>query len=109
MDTLLYLILGFVVGAVIYRTVFFVVQRYLLWRNLKLIAQLQLADIMIVAQVEKIDDMFFVYSETSQEFLAQGRTWEEIRTHFKSRFPGKVCAIDQEMANSIPRLTTASE
>jgi hypothetical protein len=86
-----------------------VLERYLVWRNRKLIAQLQLADIMVIAQVEKIDDMFFVYSETTTEFLAQGRNWEEIRTHFKSRFPGKVCAIDQATADTIPRLTAASE
>lgn len=109
MDTILYLIMGFVVGAVAYRLLLVILERYLVWRNAQLLAQLQLADIMVVAQVEQVDDMFFVYSEKTQEFLAQGRTWEEIRTHFKSRFPGKVCAIDQEMANSIPRLTTASE
>ena len=109
MDTISYLILGFVVGAVVYRAMLFITERYLVWRNLRLIAQLQLADIMIVAQVEKIDDMFFVYSETTAEFLAQGRNWEEIRTHFKSRFPGKVCAIDQATADTIPRVTAASE
>lgn len=109
MDTISYLILGFVIGSVAYRMLLLVLERYLVWRNLKLIAQLQLADIMIIAQVEKIDDMFFVYSETTTEFLAQGRNWEEIRTHFKSRFPGKVCAIDQATADTIPRLTAASE
>ena len=109
MDTILYLIMGFVVGAVAYRILLLVLERYLVWRNRKLIAQLQLADIMVIAQVEKIDDMFFVYSETTAEFLAQGRNWEEIRTHFKSRFPGKVCAIDQATADTIPRLTAASE
>jgi hypothetical protein len=101
--------MGFVVGVVVYRTVLFAAARYLLWRNLQLITQLQLADIMVVAQVEKIDDMFFVYSEKTQEFLAQGRTWEEIRTHFKTRFPDRVCAIDQETADTIPRLATAPE
>ena len=109
MDTILYLILGFVVGAVAYRMLLLVLERYLVWRNTQLLAQLQLADIMVIAQVEQVDDMFFVYNENTQEFLAQGRTWEEIRTHFKSRFPGKVCAIDQEMADNIPRLTPASE
>ena len=109
MDTILYLILGFVVGAVAYRILLLILERYLVWRNRKLIAQLQLADIMVIAQVEQVDDMFFVYNENTQEFLAQGRTWEEIRTHFKSRFPGKVCAIDQQMADIIPRLTPASE
>ena len=109
MDTILYLIMGFVVGAVAYRILLLILERYLVWRNRKLIAQLQLADIMVVAQVEQVDDMFFVYNENTQEFLAQGRTWEEIRTHFKSRFPGKVCAIDQATADAIPRLTPASE
>ena len=109
MDTISYLILGFVIGSVAYRILLLVLERYLVWRNRKLIAQLQLADIMVIAQVEKIDDMFFVYSETTTEFLAQGRNWEEIRTHFKSRFPGKVCAIDQATADTIPRLTAASE
>lgn len=109
MDTILHLVMGFVVGVVVYRTVLFAAARYLLWRNRQLITQLQLADIMVVAQVEKIDDMFFVYSEKTQEFLAQGRTWEEIRTHFKARFPGRVCAIDQEMADAIPRLAPAPE
>jgi len=109
MDTISYLILGFVIGSVAYRMLLLVLERYLVWRNRKLIAQLQLADIMVIAQVEKIDDMFFVYSETTTEFLAQGRNWEEIRTHFKSRFPGKVCAIDQATADTIPRLTAASE
>jgi len=109
MDTISYLILGFVIGSVACRMLLLVLERYLVWRNRKLIAQLQLADIMVIAQVEKIDDMFFVYSETTTEFLAQGRNWEEIRTHFKSRFPGKVCAIDQATADTIPRLTAASE
>ena len=109
MDTILYLILGFVVGAVAYRILLLILERYLVWRNRKLIALLQLADIMVIAQVEQVDDMFFVYNENTQEFLAQGRTWEEIRTHFKSRFPGKVCAIDQQTADAIPRLTTVSE
>ena len=109
MDTILYLILGFVVGAVAYRMLLLVLERYLVWRNTQLLAQLQLADIMVIAQVEQVDDMFFVYNENTQEFLAQGRTWEEIRTHFKSRFPGKVCAIDQATADTIPRLTAASE
>ena len=107
MELALYLIAGFIAGAWIARRIY----HYLLMRRAqRLIHDMsQVADILVIAQVEQVDDMFFVYSEKTQEFLAQGRTWEEIRTHFKSRFPGKVCAIDQQMADIIPRLTPASE
>lgn len=107
MELTLYLVAGFIAGAWIARRIY----HYLLIRRAqRLIHDMsQVADILVIAQVEQVDDMYFVYNELTQEFLAQGRTWEEIRTHFKTRFPGKVCAIDQDWANVIPRLTSASE
>lgn len=107
METLLFGAAGFAIGWIIVRRIYDHVQ---LTRARNIVQALgEISERLVMGKVEQIDDVYFVYDELSQEFLAQGRNWEEIRTHFKSRFPGKVCAIDQATANAIPRLTPASE
>lgn len=107
MELALFVMAGFFIGWTLGRRIY---QWLLLRRAKQIVAALgQMADIFVMAKVEKVDDVYFVYDQTTQEFLAQGRNWEEIRDHFKSRFPKKVCAIDQDVANTIPRLVPASE
>lgn len=42
----------------------------------------------IIARVEKHGDMFYLFDEKNDHFLAQGRTWEEILEILSDRFRG---------------------
>lgn len=107
METVLLLWAGFVVVLILLRKIY---NYILLARAKKIVEALgKISDALVLGTVEQVDDVYFVYNELTQEFLAQGRNWEEIRSHFKSRFPGKVCAIDREIADTIPKLASASE
>lgn len=107
METTFLSLAGFVIVLILARKIY---NYILLVRAKKIVEALgKISDALVMAQVEQIDDMYFIYCQSTQEFLAQGRNWEEIRTHFKSRFPGKVCAIDREIAEAIPKLAHASE
>jgi hypothetical protein len=47
---------------------------------------------------ETVEDVIYCYNSASDEFLCQGRTLDEIQTHFASRFPevvGRMIYLDQ--------------
>lgn len=57
-------------------------------------AQEQLKKILVV-RVEKMDDMFYLYNQTSGEFICQGKSLEEVRKAYLLRYPDKRALVDE--------------
>lgn len=55
----------------------------------------------IHSRVEVEGDTIIMYNNDTDEFLAQGRTWEELNTKLKERFPDKWFHLDQEIIDKI--------
>ena len=51
--------------------------------------------------IEKHNDVFYVYSEDDQMFMAQGSTFEDVEETLIKRFPGKRFAADPENLKEI--------
>ncbi len=56
----------------------------------------QLPDNYVRIVIEKHNDMFFVYDENDNTFLAQASSKEELDKSLRSRFPGKMFAVKEE-------------
>lgn len=61
----------------------------------------------LIANVEQIEDVYYLYNKNSSEFLTQGRSLEEISKNFLLRFPGKSCVIEKDTLDVFPELRTA--
>jgi hypothetical protein len=46
-------------------------------------------DSVVVVKLEKVEDIFFVYDDKTNEFMAQGKSHEELAKTLKTRFPNK--------------------
>jgi murein L,D-transpeptidase YafK len=74
------------------------VAKYKMQKLLELAQQMeeQLPENYIKIVIEKHNDMFFVYDENDNTFLAQASSKEELDKSLRSRFPGKMFAVKEE-------------
>jgi murein L,D-transpeptidase YafK len=76
------------------------VAKYKMQKLLELANQMeeeeQLPDNYIKIVIEKHNDMFFVYDENDNTFLAQAPSKEELDKSLRARFPGKLFAVKEE-------------
>lgn len=87
----IFLLIGFVIGAAVYRG-WLVYKRYQRIKMLATFAQDVLDDLkskIIDASVEVHNEQFFFYNRDTKEFLLQGKNYEEIVANIKTKYPGK--------------------
>jgi hypothetical protein len=86
-------IIGFVVGlvggfALRHWMLLITIRRVMTAYNNALIQRVEdIKDTMVDVVIEREGDMFFVYNRDTNEFLAQGKTTEEIQQVLEERFP----------------------
>lgn len=77
-----------------------VVARHKMQQLLKLAEEMEdddeLPDNYIRVTIEKHNDMFFVYDEDDNTFLAQAANQEELDKSLRARFPGKLFAVKEK-------------
>ena len=61
----------------------------------------QVKDSFVTILVEKDQDTYYCYRKEDRQFVCQGRTVEEIRAVFKSKYPDKVAVVSNETAADI--------
>ena len=52
---------------------------------------------LIVVNVEKYNDVFYLYDRDTNEFIAQGKTIEEISENCQKRFKDKTIIADEDV------------
>lgn len=57
--------------------------------------------IMIRIEYDEKEKYFFVHEEDTHKFMAHGKTWREVETRLKERFPGMKFGIDEDHAREI--------
>jgi hypothetical protein len=61
----------------------------------------QVRESFVTVLVEKDQDTYYCYRKEDRQFVCQGRTVEEIRTAFKSKYPDRVAVVSNETDASI--------
>ena len=102
--------MDFVVDIIFWLVVIWLVmkvwEKYLIAKNESLVEQIrdmqaQMKNSIILVEIEKHDDIFYLYEKDTQEFIAQGTNFDEIREHCKTRFKGKAVVADEAQMDQL--------
>jgi hypothetical protein len=79
---------------------------YLVARNEILTEQLlemtqQIKNNIIRVDIEKHDNVFYLYEKDTREFIAQGSNFEEVKQRCESRFKGKSVVADEQQMDQL--------
>ena len=103
MEIILTIILSSVVGI----AAFFIADRYMYAKRIiemqenaeELLEEFN--EKVIYSRVEVEDNTIIMYNNETDEFLAQGKNWEELNKKLKERFPDKWFHLDQDVIDRI--------
>ena len=75
-------------------------QKYLTAKNESLVEQIkdmqvQMKNSFILVDIEKHNDIFYLYEKDTQEFIAQGSNFDEVKKNCEARFKGKSVVADE--------------
>ena len=89
-DFLFYLALGWIIGKVLGSVILYLLRqkRDELREELTAAAK-ELADKIILVNIEKHGDVLYLFEKDTDRFIAQGKTKEEIMKHCRDRFPNQ--------------------
>lgn len=96
--------IDFIVDTVFWFVVFWLIikvwQAYLTAKNEALVEQIkdmqaQIKNTVIHVDIEKHDDIFYLYDKDTREFIAQGSNFEEVKQRCEARFKGKAVVADE--------------
>lgn len=95
---------NFVVDTIFWFVVFWLViklwEKYLTAKNESFKEQIrdmqaEIKDTVILVNIEKHDDIFYLYEKDTQEFIAQGSNFNEVKKNCETRFKGKSVIADE--------------
>lgn len=61
---------------------------------LKDVVQEQIIPNLVHIEIEKSDNMIYIYNKEDKSFMAQGSTRKEVEENLAKRFPGKIFGAD---------------
>ena len=75
-------------------------QKYLTAKNESLVEQIndmqaQIKNSVILVDIEKHNDIFYLYDKDTREFIAQGSNFNEVKKNCEARFKGKSVIADE--------------
>ena len=94
----------FVVDTIFWFVVFWLAikvwQKYLTAKNESLVEQIkdmqtQIKNSVILVDIEKHNDIFYLYDKDTREFIAQGSNFNEVKKNCEARFKGKSVIADE--------------
>ena len=100
-DFLFYLALGWIIGKILGSVILYLLRqkRDELREELASAAK-ELADKIILVNIEKHGDVLYLFEKDTDRFIAQGKTKEEIMKHCRERFPHQsVIASESDAKN----------
>jgi hypothetical protein len=102
--------IDFIVDTIFWFVVFWLIikvwQAYLTAKNEALIEQIkdmqaQIKNSVIHVDIEKHDDVFYLYNKDTREFIAQGTNFEEVKQQCETRFKGKAVVADERQMDQL--------
>lgn len=97
---------GFIVWMLFVWLVLKIIQGYLEAKNAQLRSQLKEIDkkvkeLFVRVNIEKHGEIFYIFEQETDRFIAQGKTADEIKEIMQKRFPDKTfIATDEELKKS---------
>lgn len=94
----------FVIDTIFWFIVFWlitrVLQKYLTAKNESMVEQskdmqTQIKNSVILVDIEKHNDIFYLYDKGTREFIAQGSNFNEVKKNCETRFKGKSVIADE--------------
>ena len=102
--------MDFVVDIIFWLVVIWLVmkvwEKYLTAKNEALVEQIkdmqaQMKNSIILVEIEKHDDIFYLYDKDTREFIAQGTNFDEIRERCKTRFKDRAVVADESQMEQL--------
>ena len=102
--------IDFILDTIFWFVVFWLIikvwQKYLTAKNEALVEQIkdmqtQIKNSIILVEIEKHDDIFYLYEKDTQEFIAQGTNFDEIRERCKTRFKDRAVVADESQMEQL--------
>lgn len=96
--------MDFITDTIFWVVVFWLVikiwQKYLIAKNIILEEELkemtdQMKNNFICVDIEKYNNVFYLYEKDTREFIAQGSNFEEVKQRCEARFKGKAVVADE--------------
>ena len=94
----------FVVDTIFWFVVFWLVikvwEKYLVAKNESIVEQIkdmqaQIKNSVILVDIEKHDNIFYLYDKDTREFIDQGSNFNEVKKNCEARFKGKSVIADE--------------
>jgi hypothetical protein len=94
----------FVVDTIFWFAVFWLVikvwEKYLVAKNESIVEQIkdmqvQMKNSFILVDIEKHDNVFYLYEKDTREFIAQGSNFDEVKKNCEVRFKGRSVIADE--------------
>lgn len=82
-----------VISLVVY--IFFRWRQYRLDQEINELAE-KIVAVYIPLSIEKINDSVYAWHSVSNEFICQGRTYEEWKQNWMKRWPGRAAVVDDK-------------
>jgi hypothetical protein len=102
--------IDFITNTIFWVAVFWLVikiwEKYLIARNIILQEELKemtnkIKNNFICVDIEKHDNMFYLYEKDTREFIAQGSNFEEVKQRCENRFKGKSVVANEEQMEQL--------
>ena len=102
--------MDFIIDTIFWFVVFWLIikvwQTYLTAKNEALVEQIkdiqaQIKNTVIHVNIEKHNDTFYLYEKDTQEFIAQGSNFDEVKKHCETRFKGKAVVADEAQMDQL--------
>ena len=102
--------IDFILDTIFWFVVFWLIikvwQKYLTAKNEALVEQIkdmqtQMKNSIILVEIEKHDDIFYLYDKDTREFIAQGTNFDEIRERCKTRFKDRAVVADESQMEQL--------
>ena len=102
--------IDFILDTIFWFVVFWLIikvwQKYLTAKNEALVEQIkdiqaQIKNTVIHVNIEKHNDTFYLYEKDTQEFIAQGSNFDEVKKHCETRFKGKAVVADEAQMDQL--------
>ena len=94
----------FVVDTIFWFAVFWLVikvwEKYLVAKNESIVEQIkdmqaQIKNNFILVDIEKHDNVYYLYEKDTREFIAQGSNFDEVKKNCETRFKGRSVIADE--------------
>ena len=102
--------IDFVIDTIFWFVVFWLVikvwEKYLVAKNEALVEQIkdmqsQLKNSVIQVEIEKHEDVFYLFEKDTHQFIAQGTNFDEVKQHCQSRFKNKAVVANEEQMEQL--------